>query len=128
MQVGQLLARAELGLPAVEVITGVAGLADVAVRPAPRWLRRLWRGQVVAMTVGKRIYLAPGLADGDPARLGRLLVHELVHVRQWADAGAFRFLRRYAVDYLTGRVRGRSHTESYHGIRYEVEARRIAGG
>ncbi|HVR32510.1 MAG TPA: DUF4157 domain-containing protein [Acidimicrobiia bacterium] len=128
MHLGQLLARADLGLAAVEVLTGMPGLADVAVRPAPRWLRRLWRGQVVAMTVKKRIYLAPELVEGDPARLGRLLVHELVHVRQWADAGALRFLRRYAVDYLVARVRGRSHTESYHGIRYEVEARRIAGG
>lgn len=128
MHVGELLARAELGVVAVEVLTGVPGLSEVAVRPAPPWLLRLWRGQVVAMTVKQRVYLAPELVDGDPARLGRLLIHELVHVRQWADAGALRFLRRYAIDYLIGRVRGRSHTEAYHGIRYEVEARRIAGG
>ena len=87
----------------------------------------MWKGPVSAMTVMHRVYLDPRLFDADPEWLARLLLHELVHVRQWRDAGPGHFLVRYVGDYLRARFAGRSHEESYRGIRYEVEARRIAG-
>jgi hypothetical protein len=87
----------------------------------------MWRGPVAAMTVMHRVYVDPHLFDSDPEMLASLLLHELVHVRQWRDAGARRFLVRYVGDYLRGRLSGRTHEESYRGIRYEVEARRISG-
>jgi hypothetical protein len=55
-----------------------------------------------------------------------LLVHELVHVRQWADFGVFGFLRRYLADYLRGRFKGLGHREAYLAIGFEQEARRLA--
>lgn len=79
------------------------------------------------MTVMHRVYVDPRVFDADPDTLASLLLHELVHVRQWRDAGPRRFLIRYVGDYARGRLAGRNHDESYRGIRYEVEARRIAG-
>ena len=87
----------------------------------------MWRGRVAAMTVKHRVYVDPRLLTDGAEGLAPLLLHELVHVRQWRDAGPRRFLVRYAGDYLRARLAGRNHNESYMGIRYEVEARRIAG-
>jgi hypothetical protein len=47
--------------------------------------------------------------------LARLLLHELVHVRQWRDAGPVRFLARYLGDYLRGRLRGETTTRPIGG-------------
>lgn len=124
--VSRLLADSRLDVDAIRVLTGVSDLGAVEVRPAPRWLTRLWSGRLGGMTLGRRIYLAPGIAEPDV--LGRLLVHELVHVRQWAAAGPVRFLTVYVADYLRGRLRRLPHREAYRSIRYEVEARKIAGG
>lgn len=85
----------------------------------------MWPRAVSAMTLPWGIYVDPGVL-GLPG-LGRLLVHELVHVRQWRQLGIFRFLVRYLADYLLGRMRGLGHTQAYRGIRMEVEARSIAG-
>lgn len=106
---------------------GIADLDRVVVRTAPRWMARLWHGPVAAMTLGSTIFVRPGLEHADPEVLGRLLVHELVHVRQWQQLGRMRFVVRYLGDYLRRRVSGRSHRDAYAAIRYEVEARRIAG-
>lgn len=119
--------RSGLDAVSVAMLTGVVDPAAVQVLAAPRWLRRVWGGPVRAMTVMQRVYVAPQWLDADRAVLGPLLVHEMVHVRQWAQAGPLRFLLRYLGDYLRGRLAGRSHREAYAGIRYEVEARTIAG-
>jgi len=73
------------------------------------------------------IYVRQEVLVGDRDRLAGLLVHEMVHVRQWRHHGALGFLRRYARDYLTGRWRGLNHYEAYLAIGFEVEARTIAG-
>jgi hypothetical protein len=52
----------------------------------------------------------------------RLLRHELVHVRQWRELGAIRFLVRYLGDYLRWRLRGYGHWAAYRRIPLEVEA------
>jgi hypothetical protein len=80
-----------------------------------------------AMTVRRRVYVDPVVLSDDPSVLGLLLIHEFVHVRQWAHAGPVRFLARYLWDYTRGRLTGRSHLEAYRSIRYEAEARAIAG-
>jgi hypothetical protein len=102
-------------------------LDRVEIRPAPAILRFLWNEPVAAMTVMHRVYVDPRLFDADPDTLARLILHELVHVRQWNDAGPVRFLVRYVGDYLRARLGGRNHQDAYRAIRYEVEARRIAG-
>lgn len=127
MRVGPLLDGAGLQTPIVLAMTGLTGVDRVDVRPAPRWLRRLWIGDTAAMTFVSRVWMSQELLDGDPVRLGRLLVHELVHVRQYGQIGVVRFLGLYLFDYVRARIRGRSHRDAYRSIRYEAEARSIAG-
>jgi hypothetical protein len=77
---------------------------------------------VGAMTLGRVILLRRGHA-GDTA----LLAHELVHVRQWRELGAARFLWRYLGAYGRGRAAGLNHQRAYEAIPLEVEARDLAG-
>jgi hypothetical protein len=56
-----------------------------------------------------------------------LLAHELVHVRQWRELGAARFLWRYLGAYARGRAAGLGHQRAYEAIPLEVEARDLAG-
>jgi Domain of unknown function (DUF4157) len=77
---------------------------------------------VAAMTFGPVILLRRG-HGGDEA----LLAHELVHVRQWRELGAARFLWRYLGGYARGRVAGLGHQRAYEAIPLEVEARELAG-
>jgi hypothetical protein len=55
-----------------------------------------------------------------------LIAHELVHVRQWRELGAVRFLARYLGAYMRSRWRGLSHQAAYEAIPLEVEARALA--
>ena len=74
------------------------------------------------MTVGTVVFVRDDRStDGDRA----LLAHELVHVRQFAEQGAFRFLGGYARDYLRGRRQGLTHRNAYLAIDAEREARRV---
>ncbi len=101
--------------------TGLDDIDGVPIRPAPGWMTRLWRGPVVAMTLPWAIYVdREHLASGD---VGPLILHELVHVRQWKRLGTWRFLRIYLVDYLRNRRAGMDHQHAYLGIRLEKEAR-----
>jgi hypothetical protein len=125
--VGPLLGQAGIDSRAVTLVTGLVELEGVVVLAAPRWMRFVWIGPVRAMTVRRRIYVVPEVLTGDPVVLGRLIVHELIHVRQWLESGSFRFLLRYVGDYLRGRISGRSHRDAYLAIRHEAEARAIAG-
>lgn len=77
---------------------------------------------VAAMTLGPLILLRRDHAGDDP-----LLAHELVHVRQWRELGAVRFLWRYLGAYVRGRAAGLGHAAAYREIPLEVEARELAG-
>jgi hypothetical protein len=97
----------------------------VEVRSAPRLMRRFWGQGISAMTIPNRIFIDP---DAMSSRLGPgvLLVHELIHVRQWEQLGALRFLWRYLTAYLDGRMKGMGHRSAYLAIPLEVEARAAA--
>jgi hypothetical protein len=115
------------GLDPVRVAEA-CGLADVdvaPVKPAPAWMERMWRGPVAAMALPWGVYVKRDRL-GDPG-LAPLVMHELVHVRQWRTQGAVRFLLGYVGEYLGGRLRGLSHGQAYLAISAESEARRIAG-
>jgi hypothetical protein len=73
---------------------------------------------VAAMTLGPVVLVVRG-----HERDRRLLVHELVHVRQWRELGAPRFLIAYLGAYVRNRVRGLDHWRAYEAIPLEVEAR-----
>ena len=77
---------------------------------------------VAGVTLGRWILLRRG-REGD---LG-LIAHELVHVRQWREQGALRFLAAYLVAYGRGRGAGLDHAAAYAAIPAEVEARALAG-
>jgi hypothetical protein len=77
---------------------------------------------VSAMTLGRVILLRR-----DHATDKALLAHELVHVRQWRELGAARFLWRYLGAYARGRAAGLGHAAAYQAIPLEVEARELAG-
>lgn len=124
MSLGPHLERAGLDRTTVARLVGPLDFERIVVRPAPAVMRRLWLGPVAAMTLGRRIFL--GEDKHSPTEFRRLLVHELVHVRQWRQAGATGFVRRYIGDYLRGRLGGSGHEDAYRNIRYEAEARRIS--
>ena len=77
---------------------------------------------VAAMTLGRVILLRR-----DHRNDRALLAHELVHVRQWRELGAARFLWRYLGAYARGRRAGLGHQRAYEAIPLEVEARQLAG-
>jgi hypothetical protein len=77
---------------------------------------------VAGMTLGRWILLRRG-HEHDRELIG----HELVHVRQWRELGAVRFLARYVGAYAQGRCRGLGHKAAYEAIPMEAEARARAG-
>lgn len=69
------------------------------------------------MTLGPLVIVRRRAAES-----GRLMRHELVHVRQWREKGAIRFAVEYVWSYLRWRARGYSHHGAYRRIPAEVEA------
>ena len=83
----------------------------------PWWMRPfLWR-DVVALTIGRRVWISSRARDVEP-----LIRHELVHVRQMGEVGVTRFLWTYVRHYVRNRRRGMRHQEAYLAIPYEMEA------
>jgi hypothetical protein len=82
----------------------------------PWWLRPFLHRRTIAITLGRRIYVAAGHATD------ALLRHELVHVRQAGELGVLRFLWRYVAEYVRNRRRGMTHYDAYRAISFEAEA------
>lgn len=118
-----MLAGTGFDLARVSEMIGPARLDDVQVRPAANLLRRLWGDGIQAMTVRRTIYVDPVVLAGPHESTAPLILHELVHVRQWRRLGMARFLIRYVFDYSRGRLAGLGHRAAYLGIGLEVEAR-----
>jgi hypothetical protein len=98
---------------------------DINVWPASRWLRRLWRPGIKAVTQGRLIMVDPNILKGDRDGLARLVIHELVHVRQFAEQGYLRFMASYIGGYWRARLSGAEHRDSYLGLGAEQEARSV---
>ena len=75
------------------------------------------------MTIGKFVLLRD---DHIMRTSSTLLAHELVHVRQFAEMGAPRFLFTYLSEYVRNLWRCRNHHQAYLDISLEVEARAVA--
>ena len=82
----------------------------------PWWLRIFLHRRTIALTLGRRIFVAEGHASD------ALIRHELVHVRQSAELGLPRFFWRYVAEYVRNRRRGMSHDAAYRAISFEAEA------
>ena len=99
---------------------------QVTLRHAPSLMRSTWGKGIKAMTLGNTVYIDPGVLSGPPRPLGLLVIHELVHVRQWRRRGVFPFLGSYLSDYVKGRRQKLGHRGAYRQIQLEMEARAIA--
>jgi len=75
------------------------------------------------MTLGRFVFLR---GDHIAHTGSTLLAHELVHVRQFAEMGAARFVYAYVTSYLRNLRRTRSHRQAYLDIPLEREAREVA--
>lgn len=75
------------------------------------------------VTIGKFIFVKPGHFDRP---ISKLMAHELVHVRQFAELGGITFVSKYVAEYFTHLWKLRSHREAYLAISFEVEAREVA--
>lgn len=118
-----------MSIPAVRV-RRLAPEAVAALTHVPEVDRRRARIVVVpwltpgvaAMTLGAWILVRRGHETN-----AGLVAHELVHVEQWREWGAVRFLTRYVADYLRLRVAGEPHWRAYAAIPFEQEARARSG-
>ena len=95
-----------------------AARAKVRLR-FPWWLRPFLMNGVVAITLGRRIYVA---ADVTEERAIRFIRHELAHVRQINRLGLVRFYWRYFCEYVANRRAGMSPSAAYRSISFEIEA------
>ena len=85
----------------------------------PWWLKPFLMRGVVAITLGRRIYVSAEMAQD---KLEELLRHELTHVRQIGELGLIRFYWRYFREYIALRRSGLGSSEAYRRISFEVEA------
>lgn len=123
MNAGRALSAAGLDTDEVRLALHPVHPESVNLYSASSFLRALWPEGIRAMTLWRWVLIDPALLEGDPKRLGRLALHELLHLRQIAELGWGRFLWRYSTDYLGGRRRGIGHQEAYRQIVFEREAR-----
>ena len=85
----------------------------------PWWLRPFLFRNVIAITLGRRIYIAETLQG---AERERILAHERVHVEQLERVGFLRFYLRYLREYVRNRWAGMPPHEAYRRISFEQEA------
>jgi hypothetical protein len=86
----------------------------------PWWLRLFLARDVIAITLGRRIYVREVL---ESASFERLLRHELAHVRQVDRLGLVTFFGRYVGEFARNWIRLRSVEAAYSAISFEIEAR-----
>jgi hypothetical protein len=85
----------------------------------PWWLRPFLGQGVVAITLGRFVYVQATIAE---EKIERSLRHELVHVQQIARLGIIRFYWRYLREYIALRRSGLPSAEAYQRISFEKEA------
>lgn len=86
----------------------------------PWWLRPWLMRDVIAITLGRRIYLR---GQTTTISLERTIRHELAHVRQINRLGLLRFLWKYGAEFLRHWRQHRAITPAYWQISFEIEAR-----
>ena len=90
-------------------------------RGVPRYVR----GRPAGYVNRHRIYLAANWMELGDADALALLAHELVHVEQYRQLGAWRFRWAYLREYLSGRFRKLGHEAAYREISFERAAREV---
>ncbi len=110
------MSRAGIDVPDVS-------LDGVAFRPMPPVLERLMGKRAAAITIRSTVFVRSDIVDAVlTGAMPELTAHELVHVRQWREQGAVRFLCRYVSEYLRLRLFGLGHDDAYRRIGAEWAA------
>jgi hypothetical protein len=122
---GRILRNAGYDTEALRVHIAPVDPHRINVWPASRVFRRFWRPGIRAVTQGRLVFVDPELMRGDPEVLAHLIVHELVHVRQYVAAGYLRFVMSYLKEYWIGRIGGKSPHQAYLDVSLEQEAREL---
>jgi hypothetical protein len=103
-----------------ESLAGAIAEGRVKVRVGyPWWLKRLLMRDVIAITLGRRIYVSAKVSQ---SYLEKLLRHELAHVRQIERHGLVGFYWRYLAEFARHFWRVRSIPRAYSMISFEREA------
>lgn len=123
MNAGRVLSDAGLDSAGLRDTIAPVDPETINIWPASRWMRAFWRPGIKAVTQGRWIFADPDLIAGDPGQLARTVVHELIHVKQFADLGYVRFMYRYLRDYLENRLAGLTKGDAYRANWAEMEAR-----
>jgi hypothetical protein len=97
----------------------------INIWPASPLFRIFWRKGIEGVTYWRYVIVDADVLRGDRDRLSRLVIHELVHVRQFSTIGYLPFVFSYVGEYLSGRLRGLSGYDAYRGISFEREAREL---
>ena len=125
MNAGRLLRETGYDSVSLRVMLSPVDPDQINVYPAARALRAFWRPGIKGVTHWKWVFVEPEFLKGDRDKLARLVIHELVHVRQYGDAGYLPFMRRYISEYWEGRLQGKEPRQAYLDVGAEVEARRL---
>lgn len=125
MNAGRVLKEAGYDTDALRVRIAPIDPDRVNLLPASRFFRRFWRSGINGVTHGPFVFIAPEVMGGDRDRLARLVVHELIHVRQYKAAGYLPFVISYLKEYWMGRMGGKTSRQAYLDISHEREAREL---
>lgn len=125
MNAGRLLRETGFDNDELRVRLSPVNPDRVNVWPASRLMRSVWRPGIQGVTIWKWVFVDPELMKGDRERLARLVIHELFHLRQLADAGYLPFTTRYVAEYVRGRLAGKGPRQAYLDIGAEAEAREL---
>ncbi|HJQ77305.1 MAG TPA: hypothetical protein VJ948_08585 [Acidimicrobiia bacterium] len=123
MNAGRLLREIGYDIDALMVHIAPIDPDRVNLWPASSLARRFWRTGIKGVTQWRWVLIDPEILNGDRDRLARLVIHELVHLRQFRTQGFFRFMTSYLAQYWGGRMRGLTARQAYMDIRAEREAR-----
>jgi hypothetical protein len=122
---GRILREAGYDTDALRIRISPVDPDNVNIWPASRLLRRFWRPGITGITLWKWVLVDPKMIRGDREGLARLVIHELIHLRQLGDDGYIVFTARYVWEYLEGRLRGKDARQAYLDISAEIEAREL---
>lgn len=123
MNAGRILRNAGLDTNALRVSLAPIDPDRVNIYPASPMMRRLWLKGIQGVTIRHLVFVDREVMLGDPNRLARLVIHELVHVRQFNDAGYIGFMTRYVREYAGGLLGGKKLRQAYLDVEAEREAR-----
>lgn len=123
----EILSDTGLDHPDVKGRLSPVSPGSVPVKKFPFWIDLVLPSWIGAITTPSTIWVRARMLAIGGESLGRLIIHELVHTRQWREHGILGFLGHYVKDYFAARFRDRNgHRAAYRAISFESEAGAVA--